>query len=94
MPRKDKPMNATMLISQHFAHRLSFHAPVAPHAFAASGQTYAPEATLVHAAPATTRNAVVTGLGSDMTWLGENVWVSKKQFTKRIASGRFDRVLT
>ena len=97
MPRKDKPMNATMLISQHFAHRLSFHAPVAPHAFAASGQTYAPEATPVHAVPATTGNAVVTGLGNDMAWLGglgENVCVSMKQFTKRIASGRFDRVLT
>jgi hypothetical protein len=83
-------MSTTTLISQCFAQRLSFHASVAPHA-------YVSEATPVHAVPATTGNAVVTDFGNGMAWLGglgENVCVSKKQFTKRIATGRLDRVLT
>lgn len=90
-------MSTTTLISERFAQSLSFHASVAPHAFAASGQTYVLEATPVHAVPAITGNAVVTGLGNDMAWLGglgENVCVSMKQFTKRITTGRLDRVLT
>lgn len=90
-------MSTSTLISQRFAQRLSFHASAAPHAFAAVGQTYAPEATPVHAVPATTGNAAVTGLGNDMAWLGglgENLCVSKKQFTKRTSTGRLDRVLT
>jgi hypothetical protein len=55
------------------------------------------EAKPVHAVPAATGNAVVTGLGNDMAWLGglgENVCVSMKQFTKRLTTGRLDRVLT
>ena len=90
-------MSTTTLISQRFAQRLSFHASAAPHAFAASGHDYVSEATPVHAFPAATGNAVVTGLGNDMAWLGglgENVCVSMKQFTKRLTTGRLDRVLT
>ncbi len=90
-------MSTTTLISPRFAQRLSFHASGAAHAFAVSGHAYVSEATPVHAVPATTGNAVVTSLGNGMAWLGglgENVCVSKKQFTKRIATGRLDRVLT
>ena len=86
-PRKDQPMSTPTLISQRFAQRLSFHASAAP------GQTYLWEAAPAHAVPATTGNAV----GNDMArlgGLGENVCVSKKQFTKRITTGRLDRVLT
>ena len=74
-------MSTTTLISQRFAQRLSSHASVAPHAFAASGKTYVSEAMPVYAVQATTGNAVVTGLGHDMAWLGglgEHVCVSKK----------------
>jgi len=90
-------MSTTTLISHRFAQCLSLRARVAPHAFAASGQTYVSVAMHVDAAPATTGNAVISGLGNDMAWLGglgENVCVSKKQFTKRTITGRLDRVLT
>ncbi|MGK0273674.1 MAG: hypothetical protein ACI9N0_000042 [Ilumatobacter sp.] len=90
-------MSTTTLISQRIVQRLPFHAPIAPHSFAASGHAYVSAAAPVHAVPAITGNAVVTGLGNGMAWLGglgENVCVSKKQFTKRIATGNLDRVLT
>jgi hypothetical protein len=90
-------MSTTTLISQRFAPRLSFDASVTPHAFAASGHAYFSEAGPVYAFPAVTGNAVVTGLGNDMAWLGglgENACVSMKQFTKLTTTGRLDRVLT
>ena len=88
-------MSTTTMISQRFAQRLSSHASATPHAFAAAG--HVTKAAPVHDVLATTGNAVVTGRGNDMAWLGglgENLCVSKKQFTKRIDTGRLDRVLT